>query len=153
MHPARPTILLPPVEPAPVETAAVGGYLDQFDALEAQVHAQLGIHGSTDLAIPGWMLHTWSEITGPGAPMAMAHLVAAVLVGLWLARGESALWSLIGLLTGAVVRLARIVVLSVPVVSRVRQGHPDSEPCHFLSLVHGRCVTHRGPPMEDCALP
>ena len=35
-----------------------------------------------------------ADLTGAHAVMALAHLAAAVLVGLWLAVGERALWHL-----------------------------------------------------------
>jgi hypothetical protein len=47
------------------------------------------------------------------APMATAHLVAAALVGVWLARGEKALWTLFALLGRRLV-LARDLVVPLP---------------------------------------
>jgi len=43
---------------------------------------------------PEWLEHLTSDLSGPHALMALAHAAAAGLVGLWLAAGERALWSL-----------------------------------------------------------
>ena len=52
-------------------------------------------------------------------PMFLAHTLAAVLVGLWLAAGERALWSLLTLVFAAVVALF-VMPRAVPVVARRR---------------------------------
>src|SRR3712207_8594820 len=38
--------------------------------------------------------HLIEDMTGPHAAMAVGHVAAAALVGLWLAAGERALWRL-----------------------------------------------------------
>ena len=80
------------------------------------------------------------------APMMVAHLVAAALIGLWLAYGERLLWTLVALAAHAVLALVRVVV---PVTLPVRVAHADdveraSVGPHLLVLarVHAR----RGPP-------
>jgi hypothetical protein len=45
--------------------------------------------------------HVVSELEPANAPMAVAHLLAAAAVGLWLARGERALWAMLSLLARA----------------------------------------------------
>lgn len=41
-----------------------------------------------------WVTHLVQTLTGPPAAMALAHLVAAAVLGAWLAGGERALWTL-----------------------------------------------------------
>ena len=78
-------------------------------------------------------------------PMFLAHMLAAVLVGLWLAAGERALWSLLTLVFAAVVALV-IVPPAVPVVAR-RRAPLRRRPATLPSLAHvGRTVVRRGPP-------
>lgn len=48
-------------------------------------------------AAPGPAEHLLTELSGPGAAMMLAHLVAAAAVGLYLAAGEEALWGLLAL--------------------------------------------------------
>ncbi|HET7736727.1 MAG TPA: hypothetical protein VFK52_12170 [Nocardioidaceae bacterium] len=49
------------------------------------------------LSTPPWITHLVAELSGPHAFMAVTHLAAAVLVGLWLASGEQALLALLQL--------------------------------------------------------
>ena len=42
-----------------------------------------------------WLEHLTSDLSGPHAGMAVAHAIAAAVVGLWLAGGERALWALV----------------------------------------------------------
>jgi hypothetical protein len=46
--------------------------------------------------LPG-ALHMLGEVVGTHAPMALGHAVAAAVVGLWLAAGERAVWTLLAL--------------------------------------------------------
>lgn len=78
-------------------------------------------------------------------PMLLAHTLAAVLVGLWLAAGERALWSLLTLVLAAVVALL-VLPEVVPIAARRRaplRRRPATLPC--LARV-GRSVVRRGPP-------
>lgn len=55
-----------------------------FDLVYAPAHRT-----TTDqLAVPAPVQHLMADLTGPHALMALAHLAAAVLVGLWLAVGS-----------------------------------------------------------------
>jgi hypothetical protein len=84
------------------------------------------------------------------APMMAAHVLAAALVGLWLAVGERALWTLVALagaltlrpllLLGALVRATR----PTAVVAVLAHREPRA-PAHRLLLA--RCVVRRGPPL------
>lgn len=67
-------------------------------------------------AAPAWLddvvTHVVADLTGPHALMALAHLVAAAGVGLWLAAGERALWALVCLLGGTAVAVLAALVAS-----------------------------------------
>ena len=84
------------------------------------------------------------------APMMLVHVLAAALVGLWLAVGERALWTLVAL-TGAVVlrpllllrALSGSAVSAVPVVGPAHPEPRTPAPTRLLA----RCVVRRGPPL------
>jgi hypothetical protein len=78
-------------------------------------------------------------------PMFLAHTLVAVLVGLWLAAGERALWSLLTLIFTAAVALL-VLPAVVPVVAR-RRAPLRRRPATPPSLARvGRTVVRRGPP-------
>ncbi|MEO5665358.1 MAG: hypothetical protein ABIR39_18990 [Nocardioides sp.] len=79
------------------------------------------------------------------APMFFAHTVVAVLVGLWLAAGERALWSMHTLVFTAVVAL---FVAGSPVPLPARRAVPlRRRPATPPSLARvARIVVRRGPP-------
>jgi hypothetical protein len=78
-------------------------------------------------------------------PMFLAHTLVAVLVGLWLAAGERALWSLLTLVFAAVVALL-VMPAAIPVVAR-RRAPLRRRPATLPSLARvGRTVVRRGPP-------
>jgi hypothetical protein len=78
-------------------------------------------------------------------PMFVAHTLAAVLVGLWLAAGERALWSLLALVFTATVALL-LVPAAVPAGAR-RHSPIRRRAATLPSLAHvGRTVVRRGPP-------
>lgn len=93
------------------------------------------------------LLHVASDMAGH-APMALAHLVAAVAVGLWLAVGERSLWTLVALAARHL--LAPVALLAAAVLPRpvaVRRGAPrplTTEPPRLAAL--SRVVVRRGPP-------
>lgn len=62
--------------------------------------------------------HLAEDMTWHHAPMMLAHLAAAAVVGLWLAYGERALWSLIRLVAAEVTAL--LAVPRVVVVPRIK---------------------------------
>src|SRR3546814_8948663 len=73
--------------PTPIDPTASGSVMDAYNASRPQVEA--------DFAVPQTLTHLISDLTSAAhAPMMVLHLVAAVLVGLWLAGGERALWTL-----------------------------------------------------------
>jgi hypothetical protein len=72
----------------------VGSLLDQFYAAQS---ASGSGSGRVELVVPSPVQHLIADLTGPHAAMAVGHLAAAVVVGLWLAMGEKALWAIFAL--------------------------------------------------------
>jgi hypothetical protein len=113
----------------------------------------------TQLTVPAPVQHLVADMTGPHAAMALAHLAAAAVVGLWLARGEHALWTILNLLQAARSGLIRSVtespalermVLARLTLSLARHVHwPASvemvRPRQDTRLL-ARSVVRRGPP-------
>jgi hypothetical protein len=62
-----------------------------------QLYANQPSVGS-QLTVPAPVQHLLADLTGPHAVMALAHLAAAAVVGLWLAIGERALWTVLALM-------------------------------------------------------
>lgn len=83
------------------------------------------------------------------APMMLAHVLAAALVGLWLAVGERALWTLVALACrrGAT-HLGHLVSLLVPrpVLRAARVRRTPLPPAPLLHQVLTRDLARRGPP-------
>lgn len=78
-------------------------------------------------------------------PMFLAHTVAALLVGLWLAAGERAVWTLLSLVFTAVVSLL-VVPTTIPLPAR-RLAPLRRRPATPPSLARvARDVVRRGPP-------
>lgn len=118
-----------------VDGRRVGSLQDAYDAAG----------GQADLAPTLPVGHLISDLSAH-APMMAVHLLAAALVGLWLAHGERCLWTVLAL-TGR--RIHAAVLLLVPValpVARSTYGvrraltGPRS---HWLVRPHSR----RGPPL------
>lgn len=88
--------------------------------------------------------------------MVLAHLLGAVLMGLFLARGEAALWHLVGLgLAAAHLALARWLVLSAETAARLV---PDvtCEPVVPTEILGSQVLARstlrrRGPPLTLAA--
>lgn len=84
------------------------------------------------------------------APMMLVHLVAAVLVGLWLAAGERALWTLVALASTA---FLRPVLRALAVLRTARVPFPGplpvpaAVPAPRVPVLLARCVVRRGPPL------
>jgi hypothetical protein len=114
-------------------------------------HAEAAGHGHG--VASARVQHLLADVTGPHVAMALGHLLAAAVVGLWLAAGERALWRLLTLavrpvlsVVGALRGVATGAGWSVA-VRRVRA--PRIAPCAGLLplwfLV--RAVPRRGPPV------
>ncbi|NYG55623.1 hypothetical protein [Nocardioides perillae] len=86
------------------------------------------------------------------APMALAHLVAAVAVGLWLASGEQALATLVALARAVLgapalaAGLAAALAAAAP-PTRTRGSRPRPTLTRPRTLVLARGVPRRGPPV------
>ena len=92
--------------------------------------------------------HLAEDLTAAHAVMALAHAAAAAVVGLWLARGEHALWLLVALAGHALVpmpRLSAAVVTAWPRVAPVDHAQLPPDARAFTT-----CVRRRGPPVR-CA--
>jgi hypothetical protein len=97
--------------------------------------------------------HVVEDMTGAHAAMAMGHLLAAVLVGLWLAAGERALWRLLSL----AVRPVLSVVRALGNVALAAGWSGAAPRVKAPQLAHGadlltrwflvRAVLRRGPPV------
>ncbi|KRF15521.1 hypothetical protein ASG90_12600 [Nocardioides sp. Soil797] len=135
--PARP--VAPVAAPPPVPTGSSGSLMAQYEASRPQVDAQL--------AVPDGVMHLFHDMTGPHAPMMVLHLLAAALVGLWLAVGERALWTLLALAVAVTVPAlgALLAGLRLPApVPAVPAAFARSTPPHLAALA--RSVVRRGPP-------
>jgi len=76
-----------------------------------------------------------------------AHLAAGVAVALWLAVGERALWTVIGL-AGRLALRALVALRALGAVPLVRPlPVPDSVPVGTGLRILSRCVVRRGPPL------
>jgi hypothetical protein len=98
---------------------------------------------------PLWLHHLVEDLTPTHLAMAVAHAAAAAVVGLWLARGEHALWLLVALAGQAVVdwiRPPRTLAVTIP-PRVVPVDHALLPPvAHAFSA----CLRRRGPP-APCA--
>lgn len=103
--------------------------------------------------------HTESTMLAYSLPMLLGHLIAALVIGWLLRRGEAALWRMVALgvrglaeLTGAVLRhavaLVRALVAGEPgapsVAGGPRRRAADSGPPRTVLLRHS--LARRGPP-------
>ncbi|MDN5893491.1 MAG: hypothetical protein L0H93_05645 [Nocardioides sp.] len=124
--------------PRAFDPNAAGTLYEQYDRTRPQVDAQL--------AIPDGVVHLFGDLTGPHAPMMVVHMLAAALVGLWLAVGERALWTLLALAVTVVVPTLRTQLVSLAAPAPHRSvTHAVATP-RFL-LVLSRSLARRGPPV------
>jgi hypothetical protein len=150
-HAGDPHATAPPGTPIgdPVSLAGTGRSGSLHDIYE---RGSLARGAGGQLVVPDWAQHLVDDLTGPHAAMAVAHVVAAALVGLWLASGERALWALIRLsrhaVTSTVQQLSAALAALAPVPPvDAAQPRLDSGPARrlhsvLLASTHGR----RGPP-------
>jgi hypothetical protein len=136
----RPPVSVPAPAALPVvDGRRVGSLQDQYDAAVGTTHVQP--------AIP--VGHLVQDLSAH-APMMAVHLLAAVLLGLWLAVGERSLWTLLALASAAVLRpllLAWALVHGRPVAPTAGLGTVPAEPPGIRRLLRlARCVVRRGPP-------
>ncbi|WP_405960637.1 hypothetical protein OG235_24940 [Streptomyces sp. NBC_00024] len=93
------------------------------------------------------LLSSLASLYASSSGMLAAHLLAALLCGLWLAYGERAAFALLRAVAGRLAAPLRLP-LALPVAAerprpRVRRGRSDRSPRGLL-LVHA--ITSRGPP-------
>lgn len=79
------------------------------------------------------------------APMMLAHMAAAALVGLWLARGESALWTLIALASRRIVAALPALAVVDPLPGQLTT--PAPRPVGPRSPWQAHPHARRGPPL------
>lgn len=84
---------LPAAYPIPTTTDGrrVGSFMDQMNAVHPITDAPV------QLTVPAPVQHLIADMSGSHAAMALAHLVATVLLGWWLAQGERMLWTVLSL--------------------------------------------------------
>lgn len=136
---------------APVAaTDRSGSYYDQW-AQSNPAHMNPADHGEAGPVVPSWLLHGVADIVQqPG--MAAMHVLAAVLVGLWLAVGERALWAVLALTAAwavrVVARLTDALSGAVPVAPRIQPVRPTAYPVARAPRVNVRSrPVRRGPPV------
>lgn len=129
-----------PSTPAPLSGSLPTGSGGRVGSLQDHYEATVAAPPATGLTVPdpaSMLEHL---------PMFLAHAAAGVLVGLWLAVGERAMWALLALAVRTV--LAPLVVLLPLTPSRrPRPAAAQLHPLHrtALDLVAGS-VVRRGPP-------
>ncbi|TMR92226.1 MFS transporter [Nonomuraea basaltis] len=107
------------------------------------VAAQLGLHelfaGDGTAYV---MVHGHGQGLAVNAGMLLAHLTATLITGLWLARGEAALWSLLR-------RLGRRLVLLRPVAVPAVRPYAPIVHTRVVPIQPGvrHCLARRGPPL------
>ena len=148
---ARAEVPDPSFSTGAVDGRRVGSYYDV-------VYAHRGAVDATELTVPAPVQHILVDMTGPHAAMAVAHLAAAAVVGLWLARGEAALWTVLLVTAGTTRRLVQclraahgLLLTSLTTVRVQARGVVDAlrwasgDPPRSLMLA--RRVLRRGPPV------
>lgn len=79
------------------------------------LHPQPAAGSGTGPTVPDWVLHLLADLQPAQLPMALAHLLAAVGVGWWLASGERALFALLALAAAPLLRLLAPAALPVAI--------------------------------------
>lgn len=134
--------------------AGLAGHASASSTAPSMAHGPHGgmVHPASPGAAPGWLTHGVEDAVAHPA-MAALHLLAAAAVGLWLAVGERALWTLVRLARctardslGRAVEalgLLPVVLRRVPRAVGVRAVAVDPLP---LLPVWSRGPARRGPP-------
>lgn len=143
---------------ATVDGRRVGSLMDAWDtgfATAATGH-------DPGLALPAPVVHVLADMTGAHAPMMLVHLVAAAVVGAWLAVGEHALWTLLALTATAVARIVAPLVVALAALAgsrpaphtaaALRRGRPADDPPPLVGRLLVSDVVRRGPPRAYAGL-
>lgn len=135
-----------PVAPAgPQALPVVDGH--RVGSLQDVYQNMSGEHAQLAPTLP--VGHLLSDLSAH-APMMAAHLTAAALLGLWLARGERLLWSVLAL-TGRCVLAAAWALAPTTYVAPAAPGHPIGQLRAVpVSRRQARPGTRRGPPVLAC---
>jgi hypothetical protein len=147
-----------PVRPVPELPPPVGGGR-RVGSLMDQYYANRPTGQRVELSVPYPVQHLIADVTGPHVAMALGHLSAAVVVGLWLAMGERALWAVLAMSADVAARALVLVVkrsssiaaavqmvattLDGPTSRRLLPAPLDRQPPEHLV---SRSVERRGPP-------
>lgn len=121
---------------------ALTGLAGHRPAASAVAHHEHGHAAATE-----GLSHVTAGLTGPEAPMVLAHLVAAALVGAWLAYGEAAVFAVVGLAASRIRTALRIAapLVAVPLLKAVRLELPAGR---LHSVFAARALGRRGPPQH-----
>lgn len=135
-HRGDPVTAAPHHTITPKAVPRTGSYYDQW----AQAHPSDGAAP----AVPAWLVHAVADVAEHPA-MALAHVLAAMAVGLWLAVGERALFAVIALTAALAValvrRLSEALLVRPPVLVPVTVRRTS----YRLSRLPRRDVWSRGP--------
>ncbi|MEV7083111.1 hypothetical protein AB0N88_31945 [Streptomyces sp. NPDC093516] len=121
-----------------------------LDSLPATMPASMSMPLHTGMGHAGHMEHAAGGDSSLG--MLAAHLLAALLCGLWLGHGERAVFRLLRAVGSRLIAPLRLLLLARPAPppppARVRRPSSDRAP-RLLLLVHA--ITSRGPPLGTAA--
>ena len=147
----------PVPEPLP---PSLGGDGRRMGSFHDQVYGSQAEAAPTSFQVPAPIQHLLADLTGPNALMALAHFAAAAVIGLWLAVGERALWTVLvltadgvrGLVRHALAARESVVAARAAVVAALLMLRGSrlvtAEPAHLppRGMVMARSVVRRGPP-------
>jgi hypothetical protein len=140
--------------PAPATAAAPAGGLPtsaggRVGSLQDHYEATVHVPKATGLTVPDPTV-LLDAMLGH-LPMFLAHAAAGVLVGLWLAAGERAVWTLLALAVRTVLA-PLVVLLPLTPARRPRPAVVHRHPLHRTPLDRvARSVVRRGPPALPAA--
>lgn len=138
--------------PSSSEAARPSRFYDHFEAVAA-ASTQTGAGLDPAGARGDWLAHQVEHLTAQGPVMVVAHLLGAVALGLFLAVGETALWSLLALAVTRALLSSRAQLLCVAAAGvrhgvALRAGLSGVPVVPFLrpALFDRRPPGRRGPP-------
>jgi hypothetical protein len=137
----------PPV-PLSTGSARSGSY---YDLAYARQHPG---SGQVALTVPAPVQHLLADLTGPHAAMAVAHLAAAAVVGVWLAVGERALWTILVLVADSTRLVVSAAATSYAAVLALVGRRAASTAALRLCrpALDGEWLPRRGPVLERVVL-